>query len=323
MILTCPACATRFLVPDAAFGPTPATRRARRVRCGKCHQDWYAEPPLAPPEETSAPLPNDALDMRAEATTDSFTPAAPDVPVSEPIAEPRPIPAGSNLPVRQRKFLGKFPDLPLAVRRFGGVALLAVLTTGLSFALYGTLTGRLDGASKYFPAFFHPAAPELAIENVTTRYVERTSEDAAASGAAVDNMAKSWALVVEGTVRNTGHEPAPVPPLLLATRDAKGVLLAMAHPSVQQTQLDAGAVTGFTATLTNVSDKVAAVTVQFGALEDKTGKPKANPSTRDAAAHDNPPPPQPDVHIATEPAAPAATEPEAAPEAAPEKAGQP
>lgn len=66
MILTCPACRTRYLVPDSAIGPT-----GRQVRCASCKHSWFEDAPLTDP--TAAPPPPTA------------TPAAP---VAEPSAEP-------------------------------------------------------------------------------------------------------------------------------------------------------------------------------------------------------------------------------------------
>lgn len=49
MIISCPACTTRYVVPDSAIGV-----EGRTVRCAKCQHSWYQEgPELAIPAQAS------------------------------------------------------------------------------------------------------------------------------------------------------------------------------------------------------------------------------------------------------------------------------
>lgn len=71
MILICPNCATRYLVPDEAIGVT-----GRQVRCASCKHSWYQEGvTLAPREEKpAAPKPAPAAapaPVQAEANAGS------------------------------------------------------------------------------------------------------------------------------------------------------------------------------------------------------------------------------------------------------------
>lgn len=83
MIIACPACATRYVVPDTAIGV-----EGRTVRCAKCRHSWYQEgPELAPrPAPVAAPPAPSPPPASEPAPPEPVRPAAPTEP--EPAVEP-------------------------------------------------------------------------------------------------------------------------------------------------------------------------------------------------------------------------------------------
>jgi predicted Zn finger-like uncharacterized protein len=82
MILTCPACATRYQADEAKFPPS-----GRQVRCAKCGQVWHQPGPVAPPEsDMASPPPRAAEPSVARAGAFAPTAAVPEE-QNEPLAK--------------------------------------------------------------------------------------------------------------------------------------------------------------------------------------------------------------------------------------------
>lgn len=79
MIIACPACATRYAVPDSAIGAD-----GRTVRCAKCRHSWFQDGPALPervtPLDASPPAPPPVVEPPV------VEPPAPAAPLPEPPA---------------------------------------------------------------------------------------------------------------------------------------------------------------------------------------------------------------------------------------------
>jgi predicted Zn finger-like uncharacterized protein len=96
MIISCPACATRYVVPDSAIGV-----EGRTVRCAKCRHAWFQDGPdlaASPPEAVQA-APPQVEPAPAEAPAPPPPAPAPEPePEPERLAEAAPEPASEPAP---------------------------------------------------------------------------------------------------------------------------------------------------------------------------------------------------------------------------------
>jgi predicted Zn finger-like uncharacterized protein len=196
MILTCPACATRYQADEAKFPPD-----GRQVRCAKCGNVWHQPGPT--PEAAPLPAEPDPVIAAAAASEPEAYPVRPD-PASRARAS---MAAAASVPAPPRPRQAFLPMLAVALGWIGLIAV--VLLIGLSAVRYRQEITVIwpQSAGVYSRLGMNVNAQGIDFVHVDYR---RESEDG------------QLVLAVTGQIVNNGPRELPVPQSVRVTLSDAG-----------------------------------------------------------------------------------------------------
>lgn len=228
VIIACPSCATRYVVPDSAIGVD-----GRTVRCAKCRQSWFQAgpeqvpapprpvPPVTAPEAPSAPAGSAAT---VQASSAPVTPAAAaaaavavsaagDLPPPPPVQPPRPARVYSDEDTARdfASSTSSFAHEPPFRRRRNPLRLYTYAAAVFAVvALGATAAVAFYGLPDWAPLArrtFAEAQPDLVLEFPPNRQDRRT----------LPNGTEFFG--ASGKITNVGRERRAVPSILIVLRD--------------------------------------------------------------------------------------------------------
>jgi len=236
MIIACPACATRYVVPDSAIGID-----GRTVRCAKCKHSWFQDGPDAdrlaavqniPASSPAPPPPTPAKASPPSTSAAVYTdPAVADRGNRAPAAEEMPPRDGPDFdetappygdvqddlppPPRPEDERGpsRFDHAPPFRRRLNinrlwtwAAAIFAVIALGTVVAV------NYVGVPEWVPVtrpLFGAAQPDLELSFPVEQQERRT----------LPNGTEFFGARI--IVKNTARETRPIPPILIVLRDQR------------------------------------------------------------------------------------------------------
>lgn len=238
MILTCPACASRYVVDAASVGPA-----GRTVRCSQCRSSWHAQPSSDPLE--LKPAPRDAL-------------VAAQVPAAE-------LP-GEALPKRYRARVqadSRARKAAVAGAVWGGMAAVLAGVIALS-AVFRVEVARLwpRTASAYAAVGLPVNVIGLAVEELETAPAIRDGRQA---------------VIVSGHVRNVSDSAVSPPPLRIDLLDSHGERLVGKSAPLGVKPVPAGETRAFTVALYDPPAGAAQVEAGFAPPKAEKGHHSSEP----------------------------------------------
>ncbi|MGH7026534.1 DUF3426 domain-containing protein [Brevundimonas sp.] len=231
MILTCPACATSYFVPDDAIGPN-----GRRVRCKSCGHDWRAtleDEPLELSAATEEPVAETSFGKRDE-TPDSLA----ETPAPE-------LPRAFRAKAEQQR---KMRRAAAQGAVWAGLAVIFLALLGAAYAF------RLQIVQAWPQA---AAAYKLVGAPVNLAGLEF---EAVGAKTAPHDPGK---VMVSGALRNIRDNEVVAPPVRVALLDAKGGEVGHRIVRLETAPVLPGKVQGFAVVIPDPERKASGVGVDF------------------------------------------------------------